>query len=80
MPHMHSKFRPLRLRLPSETAAALSKTARRLQRPQTTLVLAAIAQYLQEADDRRAIISFRKRPRQTVSLEQVRQRLGLIKD
>ena len=67
----------LEVQLPAEMGEALSKAARRSRKSRAKLVLDAVAQYLQDADDYRAVVVSRKRRGKTSTLQQVKQRLGL---
>ncbi len=67
----------LEVKLTPELETALSREARRARKSKATLVLDAVAQYLQDADDYRAVLASRKRRGRTSTLDQVRQRLGL---
>ena len=67
----------LDVKLTPELDTALSREARRARKSKATLVLDAVAQYLQDADDYQAVLASRKRRGRTATLEQVRQRLGL---
>jgi predicted DNA-binding protein len=67
----------LDVKLTPELETALSREARRARKSKATLVLDAVAQYLQEADDYQAVLASRKRRGRTYTLEQVKQRLGL---
>ena len=67
----------LEVQLPAEMEEALSKAARRSHKSRAKLVLDAVARYLQDADDYRAVVASRKRRGKTSTLQQVKQRLGL---
>lgn len=67
----------LELKLTPELDIALSREARRAHKSKATLVLDAVAQYLQDADDYKAVLASRKHRGRTATLDQVKQRLGL---
>jgi len=67
----------LEVKLTPELDAALSLEARRAHKPKAALVLDALAQYLQDADDYKAVLASRKHRGRTATLDQVKQRLGL---
>ncbi len=67
----------LEVKLTPELDTALSREARRARKSKVTLVLDAVAQYLQDADDYKAVLASRKHRGRTATLDQVKQRLGL---
>jgi len=67
----------LEVKLTPELDTALSRQARRVRKSKATLVLDAVAQYLQDADDHQAVLASRKHRGRTATLDQVKQRLGL---
>ncbi len=67
----------LEVKLTPELDTALSREAKRARKSKATLVLDAVAQYLQDADDYQAVLASRKRRGRTATLDQVKQRLGL---
>ena len=67
----------LEVKLTPELDTALSREARRARKSKATLVLDAVAQYLQDADDYQAVLASRKHRGRTTTLDQVKQRLGL---
>ena len=67
----------LEVELTRELDTALSREARRARKSKATLVLDAVAQYLQDADDYQAVLASRKRRGRTTTSDQVKQRLGL---
>ena len=67
----------LEVKLTPELDTALAREARRARKSKSTLVLDAVAQYLQDADDFQAVLASRKRRGRTATLDQVKQRLGL---
>ena len=67
----------LELKLTPELESALDKHAKRSRKSKTTVVRAAVAQYLQDAADYQAVLESRKRRGRSYSIAQVKQRLGL---
>jgi predicted DNA-binding protein len=67
----------LEVKLTPELDTALSREARRARKSKATLVLDAVAQYLQDADDYQAVLASRKHRGRTATLDQVKQRLRL---
>ena len=67
----------LEVKLSPEMDTALSREARRARKSKASLVLSAVAQYLQDADDYQAVLASRKVRGRTSTLDQVKQRLGL---
>lgn len=67
----------LEVKLTPELDTALSREARRARKSKATLVLDAVAQYLQDADDYQAVLASRKHRGRTSTLDLVKQRLGL---
>ncbi len=67
----------LEVKLTPELDTALSREARRARKSKATLVLDAVAQYLQDADDYQAVLASRKHRGRTGTLAQVKRRLGL---
>ena len=67
----------LEVKLTPELDTALSREARRARKSKATLVLDAVAQYLQDAADYQAVLASRKHRGRTRTLDQVKQRLGL---
>lgn len=67
----------LEVKLTPELDTALSLEARRARKSKAALVLDAVAQYLQDADDYQAVLASRKHRGRTSTLDQVKQRLGL---
>jgi predicted DNA-binding protein len=68
----------LEVKLTPELETALSREARRARKSKATLVRDAVAQYLQEVADYQAVLDSRKRRGRTHTLDQVKQRLGLV--
>ena len=67
----------LEVKLTPELDSALSREARRVHKSKATLILNAVAQYLQEADDYQSVLASRNHRGRTATLDQVKQRLGL---
>jgi predicted transcriptional regulator len=67
----------LEVKLSPALDSALAEHAKRARKSKSTLVRAAVAQYLQDAADYQAVLESRKRRARTHTLEQVKQRLGL---
>jgi predicted DNA-binding protein len=67
----------LEVKLTPELESALSEHAKRARKSKTSVVRAAVAQYLQDAADYEAVLNARKHRGQTRTLAQVKQRLGL---
>jgi predicted DNA-binding protein len=67
----------LEVKLTPELDTALSREARRARKSKASLVLDAVAQYLQDAEDYQAVLASRKHRGRTTTLDQVKQRLGL---
>jgi predicted DNA-binding protein len=67
----------LEVKLTPELDTALSREARRARKSKASLVLDAVAQYLQDVDDYQAVLASRKHRGRTAALDQVKQRLGL---
>lgn len=76
---MKSRSEPalLEVKLPPELETALTAHARRSRKSKTSLVRAALAQYLEDAADYQAVLAARKRVGRTYTLAQVKKRLGL---
>lgn len=68
----------LEVKLTPELETALSREARRARKSKATLVLDAVAQYLQDANDYQAVLASRKHRGRTAALDQVKRRLGLV--
>ena len=62
----------LEAKLTPELDTALSREARRARKSRATLVMHAVAQYLQDADDHQAVLSSRKHRGRTSTLDQVK--------
>ena len=58
----------LEVKLTPELDAALSREARRARKSKASLVLNAVAQYLQDADDYQAVLASRKHRGRTAAL------------
>lgn len=67
----------LEVKLTPELDTALSREARRVRKSKVTLVLEALVQYLQGADDYQAVLASRKHRGRTATLAQAKQRLRL---
>lgn len=67
----------LEMKLTPELDTALSREARRARKSKATLVLGAVAQYLQDADDYQAVLASRKHRGRTATLDHMKQRLRL---
>lgn len=67
----------LEVKLSPELETALSAHARRSRKSKTSLVRAALVQYLEDVADYQAVIAARKRGGRTRTLAQVKKRLGL---
>ena len=55
----------------------MTQDTRRARKSKATLVLDAVAQYLQDANAYQAVLASRKHRGRTITLAQVKQRLGL---
>ena len=67
----------LEVKLSPELDIALSREARRARKSKATLVMDAVAQYLQDAGDYQAVLASRKHRGRTAAFDQVKRRLGL---
>ena len=63
--------------LDTDLAKALARAARRAKKTPSALLREFVLEGLQEADDYRAVLAFRKKPGRIYSHAEVKKRLGL---